>query len=393
MKPKIGVMGAGVIGLSVARELALKGAQVTLFESEFVGGGTSSTTYAWINSNGKSPLGYHHLNVEGMREHRRLQEQNSGRATWLHECGTLEWATDSEAIKRLTARALSLQSKEYPAHLLSINEMKRLIPELIPPASDIPVWSFPTEAVLFPTIFLAFLRSELERLGVTIYERHQITDITEYREGVSLKINQSGSWEGDFMVSAVGRWTASVLGKANIQIAMIDADQAGKIGCSFLGYTTPAQIQLRSNLITSELNIRPDGGGRLLLQAPDLDHAADPKMINNLDGDVGRELLARLGRVFHNTREVRLERLLVGQRCRPADGLPAIGYVSGHKRLYVIATHSGMTLAPVLGKLAAQELIEGERSPLLKGFTPNRLMGKTSSDFKPIETIHFPAAQ
>lgn len=181
--------------------------------------------------------------------------------------------------------------------------------------------------------------------------------------------------------------------KTGIQIAMIDADQPGKIGCSFLGYTSPAQIQLRSNLITPELNIRPDGGGRLLLQAPDLDDCADPGMTYEVDSDVGQELLARLNRLFHNTQAVRLEHLRVGQRARPADGLPAVGYVSHLKRLYMIATHSGMTLAPVLGKLAAQELIDGERLPLLKGFAPDRLMGKTSSDFKPIETIHFPAAQ
>ncbi|WP_117139591.1 NAD(P)/FAD-dependent oxidoreductase [Pseudomonas amygdali] len=393
MKLKIGVIGAGVIGLSTARELALKGANVTLFEAGSVGGGTSSTTYAWINSNGKSPLGYHHLNVEGMREHQRLQKQNTDRAPWLDESGTLEWATDSERTKRLSARVLSLQSKGYPVQLLRIDEIKRLIPELVAPADGIDVWSFPTEAVLSPSIFLAFLRSELVRLGVKILEHHQITDIAEHAGGVSLTINQRGKWGGNFIVCAVGRWTAPVLAKANVQIAMIDADEPGKIGCSFLGYTTPAQIQLRSNLITPELNIRPDGGGRLLLQAPDLDHAADPGINYALDGDVGRELLARLGRVFNNTQEVRLERLLVGQRARPADGLPAVGYVSSHERLYVIATHSGMTLAPVLGKLAAEELIDGERSPLLKGFEPNRLMGKTSTDFKPIETIHFPAAQ
>ncbi|HEK1010718.1 TPA: FAD-binding oxidoreductase [Pseudomonas putida] len=185
MKPKIGVMGAGVIGLSVARELALKGADVTLFESGLVGGGTSTTTYAWINSNGKSPLDYHLLNTEGMREHRRLQEQNIDRAPWLDESGTLEWATDSERTKRLTARALALQDKHYPAQQLSINEIKRLLPELVAPGEGIDVWSFPTEAVLPPSIFLAFLRSELVGLGVrfssTIRSQTSLSMLVVYR--------------------------------------------------------------------------------------------------------------------------------------------------------------------------------------------------------------------
>lgn len=41
---KIAVIGAGVLGLSVARSLAQQGAKVTVFERSHVGAGTSSTT-------------------------------------------------------------------------------------------------------------------------------------------------------------------------------------------------------------------------------------------------------------------------------------------------------------------------------------------------------------
>ena len=52
------VIGAGVIGVSVAVELARRGAKVTIVESEWPGAGTSSTSYAWVNSNSKEPVSY-----------------------------------------------------------------------------------------------------------------------------------------------------------------------------------------------------------------------------------------------------------------------------------------------------------------------------------------------
>jgi glycine/D-amino acid oxidase-like deaminating enzyme len=78
---------------------------------------------------------------------------------------------------------------------------------------------------------------------------------------------------------------------------------------------------------------------------------------------------------------------------RPADGLPAVGPVSGTGRIYVVATHSGITLAPLLGRLVTEELIDGRRSPLLADYAPDRLIGKSIQDFPKFATLHFPAAQ
>lgn len=83
----------------------------------------------------------------------------------------------------------------------------------------------------------------------------------------------------------------------------------------------------------------------------------------------------------------------MGQRSRPADGLPAVGFLTPKQKAYVVATHSGMTLGPLLGRLVAQEIVQGQRDPLLADYAPDRLLGRNASEFAPIETIHFPAAQ
>jgi glycine/D-amino acid oxidase-like deaminating enzyme len=67
------VVGAGVIGAAVAFRLAQAGARVTVLEgADRVGAGTSGRSFAWTNSNGKTPREYHDLNVAGLQAHAAL---------------------------------------------------------------------------------------------------------------------------------------------------------------------------------------------------------------------------------------------------------------------------------------------------------------------------------
>ena len=390
---RIAVVGAGIIGLSVARSLSLLNAQVSIFERTHLGAGTSSKTFAWINSNGKNPDSYHALNCAGMREHVALQESEQAEARWLDVCGTYEWAADLLQQERLGARALGLQARDYPAARISRTALQGRIPELrIHPRSG-DIWHFPSEAVLCPSLLLARLWSEARQHGATLHEGVDVLDIDERPDGVTLQLSEGKPWSGDYVVLATGRWTPALTASLGVTLAMIDANQPDKRACGFLGLTAALYVRLRANLITPEMNVRPDGGGRLLLQTPDLDDRADPAYQASTDGLIGQEMLARLRRTFHNTAHARLDNLSVGQRSRPADGLPAVGFITPRQRAYVVATHSGMTLGPMLGRLVAQELVEEKRDALLKDYQPDRLLNKSVSDFVPIATLHYPAAQ
>jgi len=61
------VIGAGVLGASVAARLAEAGVHVTLLEADQPGRGTSRWSFAWVNSNDKGPRPYHDLNHAGLR--------------------------------------------------------------------------------------------------------------------------------------------------------------------------------------------------------------------------------------------------------------------------------------------------------------------------------------
>lgn len=388
---KIAIIGGGVIGMAVARSLALQGAQVTLFEQQHVGAGTSSTSFAWLNSNGKQPDSYHQLNALAMEEHVRLQLSQPNGLRWLETCGTWEWASDSGQ-QELKQRAARLQALGYPAREVTIDALQHEIPELRRTAVSGSLWHFPSESILYPSLYLARLWADARGAGALLHQHCRVTAVQESATQVSLQLANGEAWQGDRLVVASGRWSAEVLNYLGLQLALTDASQPNKVACSFLARTAPQPLSLATNLISPQLNVRPDGGGRLLLQALDLDDQADPAAPPAVDGAIAQQMQARYRELFDDAGTLQIERIVVGQRARPADGLPALGFVTPHQRVYLAVMHSGMTLSPLIGRLVAEELTHDAPSDLLPDFRPHRLLGKSAADF-PAPVHYFPAAQ
>src|SRR5690242_11521824 len=91
---RIAVVGAGVIGAAVARELAVRGARVWLLDRNDRADGTTAVSFAWLNAHRKLEPAYHRLNVAGMAEHAALVARLSSLRRWHFPAGHLEYATD-----------------------------------------------------------------------------------------------------------------------------------------------------------------------------------------------------------------------------------------------------------------------------------------------------------
>jgi glycine/D-amino acid oxidase-like deaminating enzyme len=74
-----------------------------------------------------------------------------------------------------------------------------------------------------------------------------------------------------------------------------------------------------------------------------------------------------------------LERVTLGFRPLPRDGYPVIGFPEGAPDLYLAVMHSGVTLTPVVGRLAALEILDGVEVELLSSYRQSRFDKKESS--------------
>jgi glycine/D-amino acid oxidase-like deaminating enzyme len=118
--------------------------------------------------------------------------------------------------------------------------------------------------------------------------------------------------------------------------------------------------------------VRPDASGGLLLGADDVDPlAAADDSPRSLDA-LAALLLARVAGVVPAARATKIVERRIGLRPMPADRHTIAGRVPGFDNAWVIATHSGVTLGPLLGRLIAAEIAGAAPHAALAAFRPER---------------------
>lgn len=329
---RIVVLGAGIVGVHVAAEFARRGADVTLVEAGEPGRGTTAGSLAWIDASAPGIADYLELRLLGVRAWRRRGEE-----PWLSLPGTVAWARDPSG---LASHAERLERFGECVERLDVRAALRHEPDLVlPPDVDV-VYRFPGEGWVQAAPAIAAL---LER------GRADGLQVRTGTPGHPLQFD-------DVVVSCVGRWTGSALDDA---VPMLGDDDPGVAG--FVVRTGPVRARIGSVIVADGLLIRPESGGRLLLHSDACD--ADPPPT----GDI---LLEMLRRRVRGAERASIEDAWVCRRAIPADRLPVVGWA--REKLYVVATHSGVTLAPALAELVASEVIDGLGRDVLTRFRPGR---------------------
>ena len=368
---KVAVIGAGVIGVTVAAELARKGADVVLFDQSSPGAGTSSTSYAWLNSNGKEPRAYFDLNLAGLRAHKRLSPTDE--SGWIGLGGHVEFAVDDAHCRDLAARVERLAPRDYGAEIITPDRARELLPDVRLPDGVKLIVYFANEAYAYPAKYIAFMLNRARAAGAEIRTGRSVVHVRSTGEGAAIELEDGTVHLADRVVSAVGRWTQAFTSGIGYMVPVKEFSEPGDVVVGYLATTNPLPVQL-SRLVTSPwLNVRPAGGGRLMLQALDLDGTADPRNVPDPESDLAQTFLARLQTLMGNTDGARIEEIVVGQRVMPDDGRTIVGPVPNVPWLYVVATHSGITLAPYLGETVAAEVL-GVKQDAFEEFRIERFM-------------------
>ncbi|MDQ0771886.1 glycine/D-amino acid oxidase-like deaminating enzyme [Streptomyces aurantiacus] len=374
---KVIVVGAGVLGVSVARQLALAGEDVLLLDRRGAGTGTSATTFAWTNSYRRLDPDYHRLGLAGMAEHARLARQLPGAAAYFPS-GALQWA-DAANEQWLADNVARLRSLGYPAHRVTAGEATRIAGDLRIPATITSLAHFPGEGYVLPDLFVRNLLADAGRHGAA-YVIGEVVEIEEAPDRVSVTLADGTVRTGDRVVLAAGRWTRQLAARAGIDVPMVTDSRRGSPTVGLLGYVALPGLDLRCVIHSPGLNVRPAGGGRAVVQALDLNAEVDPADPPSVGGDIASTLARRFSALLPDPVPAPDIDLRVGLRSLPADGHTIAGYAAGHSRVYCLVSHSGVTLAPILGRLAATEVTSDQEQALLCAFRPTRFTGVRRPD-------------
>jgi glycine/D-amino acid oxidase-like deaminating enzyme len=363
---KMIVIGAGVMGASVAYRLAQAGADVTVLEATRVGGGTSGISFAWTNAHQKPPKPYHDLNIGGMKAHAALRDE-FGATPWWHGGGSLEWTEESGRTAQ-RENIEQLLSWGYAAEWIDRAQALELEPDLDPAViGNAPVAYFPEEGWLDPVVYAhAMLSAARRRHGAKIICGARVTDLIITADRVrGVRLADGTSHEADMVVNCAGRWTNEAVREAGLHLPL-----APTVG--FLVFTPPVASSLNRVVRTTVIDARPDGAGRLILHwnPTDATLRIDSKLSASMPE--ARDMVRRVRQLMPSIGDVEPEAVRIAIRPIPGDQFTAVGPMPRVSGYYLAITHSGVTMSPFLGAAAADELVRGKQRTELTDFRPAR---------------------
>jgi glycine/D-amino acid oxidase-like deaminating enzyme len=363
---KMIVIGAGVMGASVAYRSAQAGATVTVLEASRVGAGTSGISFAWTNAHRKPPKPYHDLNVGGMKAHAALRDE-FGATPWWHGGGSLEWEAEADRSAQ-RENVDQLQKWGYAAEWITPQQVHELEPDIdLATIGDAPVAYFPEEGWLDPVVYAhAMLSAARQRHGAQIICGARVADLVVTGGRVTGVRTADGTLhEADIVVNCAGRWANDAVREAGLHLPL-----APTVG--FLVFTPPVAASLNRVVRTSLIDARPDGAGRLMLHWNPTDAllSFDSKLSPSMPE--ARDLVQRVGRLMPSIGDVEPEAVRIAIRPIPGDHLSAIGPVPRISGYYLAITHSGVTMSPFLGAAVADEVVRGQQRAELTDFRPSR---------------------
>ncbi len=345
------VIGAGIIGASIAYHLARAGRPPLVLDAAAPGGVATAASWAWINASWGTPPDYVRLRLRSIALWRELATALP--ALDVNFCGSLTW--DMSAAE-LSTYANTRNAPDYRVALLSSAELGvheprlRLLPERAAHCPD--------EATVEPVEAARILMAAAVGLGAAM-RVGMVERIAHAKGRVMGVVVDSEVVQSDQVVCAAGVGARQLLADARSPLPIDDP-------VGLLVHTEPLPPVLNHLLIAPELHVRQTRAGRLVAGF-DFSGA----VLENPDADA-RRLIGQINAMLDLPEPARIAFTSLGRRPTPGDGFPLIGPAPGIDGLTVAVMHSGVTLAPVVGALLAAELTTGRPEPLLAPYRPAR---------------------
>jgi glycine/D-amino acid oxidase-like deaminating enzyme len=337
------VVGAGIVGASIAYHAARLGADVTLVDKALPGAGATGESFAWIGASEREPGPGGALRAAATREYRRLAaELPAVRVRWT---GSLQWGEREP-----------LDDLEPGRHLVDAEQIAALEPNLrTPPGRAVHI---PGDGALDPVATTDALIDAARERGARLVAGTAVTGQRIVRDRV-VGVESTGGFIGAARVVLANGADVSLL-CAPLGIA-VPVEPSPAI---LLRLSGPPDL-VRTIVAAPGAEVRDAGDGELVAAVAYAGETTSAELARS----AGRTR-DRIAELFRGGADVRLLSARVGMRPMPLGGHPLVGPLPAARGVHLAVMHSGVTLAAVAGRLVAEELVHGIEAPELRGCRP-----------------------
>jgi len=365
---RVAVIGAGVIGAAAGWNLSRRGVDVLFIDRSEPGSGVTDWTFSWVNASNKTQTAeYFELSAAAVDAHYRLAATIGG-DEWWHPTGHLRWADDPEGTERLQAKVSQLASVGYEVVLWEAERVRRLLePAVRFPSDDTPVAVYLREGWLDGRALASGLVEAAAGHGARALLNTNVCDIVTEHSRIAAVVTTDGQrLPVDAVVNAAGPDADKIAALVGRALPMrYDPGLILRLRCG--------NVPIGRVMHAPHIELRPAGPGQLVLHSRELDggltsHHEFPPVL-------AQDVLARALDVVPALADSEIAGARAVSRPIPADGFPSVGALEDIPGYYEAVSHSGITLAAIIGELLAEEIADGEISPLIRPYRPGRLAG------------------
>ena len=367
------IVGGGVVGLAIAREVRRAGMDVVLLEKGRVGREAS-----WAAAGMLSPLGealepgpFLEFGLKSLRlwtSFAPTLEEETGVELEFRRCGKLRLAFSEDEKDRLGNRLRWAHRRGVPARWLDGPEVRKAEPAV---ASD------PRGGLLLEEDYRVDNRALGEALvrsardsGVEVQEGREVTELrVQGGRAVGVGLADGSRLDAEAVVVAAGAWSGSLEGlPGSVPVHPARGQMVA---------LQPSAIPSDRVLEWEEGYLVPRDDGRVLAGATE-ERVGYQRAVTA--GGI-RDVLASAVRLAPELAGAPVVELWSGLRPATPDGLPVLGAHPEVENVFLATGHfrNGILLTPVTGEAMGKLICETESSGIPEEFAPGRL-ARTAMD-------------